>query len=149
MASAAIVPGCVENIYDNQGKAQAAMITPRQQWRVEGDVNDPAYAIDGLLSTASTTGYDYDNATVTIDLGKICLFNMVVIDHGENENGFCRRLAMLTSTNGKTFIRRKIAPGNRRVSIICLISPILARYVRLQAISQGQEPWALAEIHMQ
>jgi len=144
------MPGCVGPIYHPTGqKPLAARITPRQEWRIQSDLHDPAYAVDGQLSTISQSGYDYDNATITIDLGKVCLLNMVVIDHGEKEHGFCRRLVLLTSTNGKKFVRRHISPGNRRVSIVCLMIPTLVRYVKLQVISQGQEPWAIAEIYIQ
>jgi len=148
---AAAQGGCgVSDIYSANGpKPQAAALSKRPNWRVSGDLKDPAKAVDGDVNTAALSGRIYANASLTIDLGKPCVFNMVIIDHGPNETGFCGRVAVLTSLDGTTFTHRHTAPGTRRVTIASLIAPALARYVRLQAVQEGSEPWSVAEVYLQ
>jgi len=127
----------------------ATAVSARTTWRVGGDLKEVKNAVDGSRVTAAVSEPAYQNAHVTIDLGKPCLFNMVVIDHGPEEMGFCRRLAVLTSLDGQNYTRRTVGPGTRRVTILSLITPILARYVRLQVVATGDRPWSVGEVYVQ
>jgi len=125
-------------------------LSPRGQWRISASgIENPQRALDDERGTAAVSGPSYHHAHVTIDLGKPCLFNLVVIDHGSDEFGFCGRMAVLTSTDGSAYQLQRSEPGTRRVSIVCLIRPTMARYVRIRAEEQGPRPWSLAEIYLQ
>lgn len=144
------VCGCVDQrFHQSRPKPRASAVSKRSNWRIGGDLRDLQNAIDGDFTTAAVSRDDYANATITIDLGKVCLFNTVVIDHGPNELGFCRRVALLTSSDGMTFTHRHIVGGTRRVTIVCFITPTLARYVRLEAVLPGSRPWSVGEVYMQ
>jgi len=118
-------------------------------WRAEGSLRNPQLAIDGNLSTAAVSEPLYAGAFLTIDLGKPCLFNMVVLDHGSDEHGHARKVALLTSMDGKSYTRQLVASGTRRVTTLSAITLILARYVRLQAAVPGDQPWSIAEVYLQ
>jgi hypothetical protein len=124
-------------------------VTPRKTWRATGDLRDPAKALDGDLSTAAVSGSSYANAHIDVDLGKACMFNRIIVEHGPDEFGFPHRMAVLTSLDGRYFTPLTQVPGKRRVTNVSLIGPVLARYVRLQAISPGARPWSVAEIYLQ
>lgn len=141
--------GCLGPLYHEGPRAPAAAISARSTWVVFGDLMGPEKAIDGNFSTAAVSEVSGNNNTITIDLGKPCLFNMVVIEHGRNEFGFSRRVALLTSMDGQDFTHRHDAPGTRGVTILCVVRPILARYVRLQVIEPGRQQWTVAEIYLQ
>jgi len=134
--------------YSDNRPAALALTAPGT-WRLQGDVYHPERAADGDRGTIAVSSLSYRNATITIDLGKACLFNAIFIDHGPSEVGFCRTVAVLTSLDGKRFTRRYEGPGTRRVTSLCIIRPTLARYIRLQAVRSGAEPWSLAEIYIQ
>ncbi|MGC9454976.1 MAG: discoidin domain-containing protein [Phycisphaerae bacterium] len=126
----------------------AASVSPPSQWNVTGDLR-PADAIaDGNPATIAVSDQQYRGAQVTIDLGKPCLFNMVVLDHGRRQMGFCRRMSVLTSIDGKDFEHRLSLPGTRQVTTACLLTPVLARYVRLRADVPGDEPWSIATVRI-
>ena len=148
---AATAAGCaVAPIYPADGpKSPAAAVTSRRQWKASGDLRDPEKAIDGTPDTAAIGDPLRSGAAITIDLGKACLFNMVAVDHGLNETGFCRRLVLLSSMDGSTFERRYAVPGTRRITTLCLVSPVLARYIRLEAVIPGEAPWSIAEVYVQ
>ena len=141
--------GCGGASYRDGAHSQAAAVTPRRLWVVRGDLRNVHYAIDASKATAAIAPLPYDGATVTIDLAKPCLFNMIAVEHGPDEWGFCRRVRVLTSLDGEAFTNRFTAAGTRWISTFCLIEPTLARYVRLEAIQPGQRPWSVAEIHIQ
>ena len=109
-----------------------------------------AKAIDGNAATAAVAPRSgYDGASITIDLGKMCLFNFVAIEHGPNPLGYARQVGILTSSDGKTFTRRYSGPGKRKVTGLLLTKPIMARYVKLQADVPGARPWSVAEVYLQ
>ncbi len=141
-----LLAGCDNSITDETGQAPGSVITPRRTWRVMGDVQNPAQAIDGSISTAATASGNYDNASITIDLGKPCIFNLIQIEHGSDEQGYARRASVLVSIDGEKYERVAEAPGTRKVTNINLITPTLARYVRIQANISGPRPWSIAEI---
>ena len=140
--------GC-DSEYSSRARFPAAAISDRSTWKAGGAVRMPQNAIDGNLSTAAVTGHTYDNRAILIDLGKVCLFNTIIIEHGNDEFGFCRRVGIWTSIDGKKYTHRAALPGTRRVSIFALVTPVLARYIRLQAVVPGNRPWSIAEVHLQ
>lgn len=127
-----------------------SQLTGRDRWRITAgsEIRNAEKAIDDDRGTAAVSGSSYDKAYITIDLGKACVFNMVVIDHGRDEYGFCGRVGVLTSLDNQTYTPQRSEPGTRRVSILSLIRPTLARYVRIRADEQGGRPWSLAEIYL-
>ncbi len=134
--------------YVDTAKLWPNRLTPRHRWLAFGDLRDPLKAIDGNISTAAVTGDNYRNAALTIDLGKMCQLNMVAIEHGADQFGYCRTLAILTSDDGREFYSQAVVPGLRRVTTVVLPKQVLARYVRLQAIEEGHRPWSIAEVYL-
>ena len=148
---AAVVGGCGGGSsvnYSGKG-APGSAITDRKLWRAGGDLRDAGKAIDGDLRTAAVSGASYGTAAITIDLGKPCVFNRVIVEHGPDEYGFPRRMAVATSLDGEQFTRQTEVPGKRRVTILCLPKPVLARYLRLRVTAPGVQPWNIAEIYLQ
>ncbi len=139
--------GCYPD-YNSRTKFPAAAISDRNAWTAGGGIRTPASAIDGDLSTAAVSGYSYENKAIVIDLGKVCLFNTIIVEHGNDEFGFCRRVGISTSIDGKEYTHRAAIPGTRKVSIFLLVTPVLARHVRLQAVVPGNRPWSIAEVHL-
>ena len=118
-------------------------------WRASGDLRVPNITIDGNINTIAISPNSDGRGTLTIDLGKPCMFNMIVVEHGANEFGFARRVAVSTSLDGQAFTQRYTGHGTRRVTILCPATPMLARYVRLQAVVAGDQPWSVAEVYFQ
>ena len=147
---ACLLAGCTNSdLYGSSGKMPVSRVSKRRLWRASGELKRPELATDGRLDTAAISTLSYAGATLTIDLGKPSLFNLVVIDHGRNHFGFCRRVGILTSSDGKTYTQRYAAPGTRRLTTLLLPRHVLARYVRLQAIVPGDNPWSVAEVYFQ
>jgi hypothetical protein len=129
-------------------EALAGAVSSPSSWRVYGNLENLPNAIDGNVQTAATSrGVGMD--VLTVDLGKVCLFNLVIIDHGSHEDAYARRVAVLTSVDGHNFDYHLSGPGNRRITSLLLERPVLARYVRLQAVLPGPQPWAVAEVYLQ
>lgn len=133
---------------DSQGFVPNS-VTPRSTWQASGGVIRPVDAIDGDFRTAAVSYRHYTGQAITVDLSKICLFQTVIIEHGKRDLGFTRTVEVATSTDGQTFQTAYVAPGTRRVTILSLPKPALARFLRLRALRAGQHPWALAEIYVQ
>ena len=142
------VAGCAGS-YEHGATGLASAVTSRSEWRVSGDLREIVRAVDGQRGSAARAENGRSNTQITIDLGKTCLFNLVVVDHGPNEHGFCGRVALLTSLDGRSFTRRTVIQGTRRVTIFSLVTPTLGRHIRLQAIEAGSEPWSIGEIYVQ
>jgi hypothetical protein len=143
---AGVLAGCVDSPEIEGPPPPGALVSPRQAWRAYGDLRDPGKAIDGDPATAAVSGNPSTNAHIEVDLGKACLFNRIIIQHGLDEYAFPNRMAVYTSMDGQSFQLQCEAPGKRRVTNALLISPVLARYVRLVAVSPGSRPWSVAEI---
>jgi len=126
-----------------------ASISPKRQWVAAGDLYGAPAAVDGNLTTAARSDYQYDGAELTIDLNAVCLFQTVVIDHGQQEHGHCRRVAVSTSLDGQAFTEQHQVAGTRRITILSLPKPVLARHVRLRAVRAGKQPWSIAEVFLQ
>jgi hypothetical protein len=124
-------------------------LSARTSWLAGGALSNAQAALDGDLSTAALSDYQYAGADITLDLQRPCLFQMVVLHHGKSEMGFARRVGVSTSLDGNIFIDRYVAPDLRRVATLSLPSPVLARYVRIKAIVPGSQPWSIAEIYLE
>ena len=125
-----------------------ARITPQSSWSARGSLSTPQNAVDGNFATTARAG-GQGGGEIVIDLKEICLFQTVIIEHGKSEEGYARLVGVATSVDGRSFTDRYVGVGSRRVSILSLSAPVLARYVRLQAIKPGPEPWSLAEVYVQ
>lgn len=144
--------GCdvVAPVYSpSTGGYLGANITPKDTWVARGSLANPAFAIDQDLATAARSDYQYEGAELIIDLKKVSLFQTVIIEHGAARDGHCRSVAITTSVDGKIFNNKYVAPGTRRVTIVSLPAPTLARYVRIEAARPGRDRWAIAEIYIQ
>ena len=107
-------------------------------------------AIDGSSHTyAITTGKDYSGASITIDLERQCIFNMVVLIHGRKEFGFAKEVKLSISTDGKHFKPCYQTFGTRKITYISVLTPVTARYIRFTAVKPGSKPWAIAEVYLQ
>lgn len=145
------IAGCnhVGGIYKSTTGHLGGDISPKNTWLAGGDLQNPSGAIDGDMATAARSDYDYSGATITIDLRRPCVFQTVVVDHGASEHGHASTVAVATSADGKNFVDRHVSPGKRRVTILCLPKPVLARYLRLRVTAPGVQPWNIAEIYLQ
>ena len=144
--------GCAPggNLYLHRGKKPpAARISDPRTWRLSGDISNAHLAVDGNRSTAAVSALVYENMLINIDLRKVCLFNAVFIHHGLMTDGYCGRVAVLTSLDNKTFTLQCQAPGTPEVTSLLIIKPVLARYVRLEARRQGPGAWSVAEVYLQ
>ena len=146
LLAAAALTGCVDPGGSEGAAPPGSLITPRQAWRAYGDLRDTQKAIDGDISTAAVTGGSYANAHIVIDLGKLCLFNRIIVEHGPDEYGYPNRMAVYTSQDGQNFRLQCEAYGKRQVTNAMIVSPVLARYVKLVAVAPGARPWSVAEI---
>lgn len=140
--------GCLAPIYSHGRAAEASAVSYYAAWKITGDLKDLHKAHDNSVSTAAVSPQTYANAAFTIDLGRSCLFNMVVIDHGANEYGYARRTAVMVSSDGKVFTPQYAAPGTRRVTVLSWLTPVMARYIRIQALTPGDRTWSVAEVYV-
>ena len=125
---------------------------PRDRWLLSaspGSFRNLLSANDNDANTAALADPSVQKPHLTVDLGTIALFNMVAIDHGHEDLGFSGQLSLSTSMDGKQFITRHIQSGTRRVTNVLIVTPVLARYIRLTSLSPGPKPWSIAEINLQ
>ncbi|MCD6303699.1 MAG: discoidin domain-containing protein [Planctomycetes bacterium] len=134
---------------DPDARKAIGQVPPRTEWTARGTLNEPGKAIDGIVATAAVAQGSENLPTLTIDLGRSGTFNMIVVDHGRHEMGFARQVVVKTSLDGRLFQEQCRAPGTRRVSTFMLIRPVLARYIRLEAVVPGDRPWSVAEVYIQ
>lgn len=141
--------GCGSAALNQDGqKANSASITPIRQWRITGALAGMGKTIDGNTVTAAVSDKAGDTY-FTIDLGRACLFNMIIIRHGADRDAFPKQVAMLSSLDGAQFTLQHVALGTRSRTTLCAIKPILARYVRLRVTGDGERPWSIAEMYIQ
>ena len=127
-------------------------ISSQLTWKVKSKhgFKDARKAIDGSSHTyAITSGKNYSGASITIDLDRQCIFNMVVLIHGRKEFGFAKEVQLSISSDGKNFKSCYQTFGTRKVTYISILTPTTARYIRLTAVKPGSKPWAIAEIYLQ
>lgn len=144
----AVAGGCTSQIYSHQSPA-AVNISPYTSWAISGDLNNPRAAIDDNIITAATSNAYYTTAQITLDLGKPCVFNTVVLDHGIDRDAYARRTAVYISMDGRNFQYQYAVPGTRRITVLNWVTPVMARYVRVQAVTPGDRPWSIAEVYIQ
>jgi hypothetical protein len=138
------------NLYLHRGsKPTGAAITDPRTWRLSGNIRNVALAVDGDRSTAAVSALVNKSTAITIDLQKACLFNAVFIHHGSMTDGYCGRVAVLTSLDGRIFTPQLEVPGTPEVTSLLIMKPVLARYVRLKPIRQGPRAWSVAEVYLQ
>jgi (2Fe-2S) ferredoxin len=141
-----VLSGCVQWRYPPDGPtADAASLSPQETWRASGTIARPELAIDGkYLTAASSSGGG--PATLVIDLGRMCMFNLAVCYHGDDD--CCRGRATLSvSTDGQEYRRVAEASAQRQASYLLAGEPVVARYVRLE-FSDGTRPWRVAEVRL-
>ena len=144
--------GCetVSPIYrPTTGGYLGADISPKKTWSCWGSVVNASAVIDEDLTTIARGRFNSAGEEITIDLKRLCLFQTIIIEHGQFERGYCYRLSILTSVDGKKFTKQYDTSGARRVTIILLPKPTVARYIRLKVVKPGPERWAVAEIYLQ
>ncbi len=128
-------------------------ISPYYVWgiseRPRGTFNNLRAAIDGNNLTTVTSKKNFQGASVTIDFGRPSLFNMITVNHGKEPSGFCERIAVSTSLDGRKFIHRSTFPGRSYFSAMLLGTPVRARFVRLTAVARGSKQWTISEIYFQ
>lgn len=151
LASVCLAGGCgqVGQIYSAvRDGPLGADISAKGGWQLGGDLYSPAAAADENLSTAARSDYEYTGAVLTVDLRQACLFQTIIIDHGSGEHGYAGKVSVATSIDGKVFVNQHVAPGTRRVTVLSLPQPVLARHVRLRAVTAGARPWNIAELYL-
>ena len=145
-ASAALL-GCAPD-FNTGGSYAGPRITPHNTWIAGGSLPGAALAIDGDAGTAATNDSPRANVELVIDLREPCEFESVTIDHGHNEMGFARKLAVATSMDGSTYLERYVGPDTRKVAILSLPGPVLARFIRIRVVNPGLQPWSVAEVSL-
>lgn len=138
--------------FKNQTRANPNSISPHTDWKISARggafTNLPA-AIDGNVLTTAVSAKAYQGASVTVDLSRPCVFNLISMMHGKNPLGFAEQVAVSTSNDGKTFTRRGVFSGTREVSNFPLLTPVTARYIRFTATKSRPGPWAMSGIYFQ
>lgn len=149
LAVLAAMVGC-SPVYDAgpPRPGEAAVVTPRTQWKLSGTLTDLPLANDGSDATGARADLEGGRPVVVIDLGKACLLNMVTVTHAVDD-GYAQRLSVHTSMDGRQFVKRHESSGKRRVTVMTWIEPVLARYVRIQVDQRGPQPWSVAEVYIQ
>jgi hypothetical protein len=150
--SLAFFCACELNFQQDGQRALPNSVPSHRQWTITaatGRFNGLPKAIDGDINTTAVAVGGNTGATVTIDLGRSSVFNMIILTHGQREWGFATQLTVSTSLDGRRFTEQATTPGCRKVSYVPLFKPVRARYIRIQASRPGSQPWALAEILIQ
>ena len=149
---AILVAGCegTGNLYEHRSiKPPAAVLSDPRSWVVTGNVLNAQDAVDGDKTTAARGDVNVGQASITVDLGKVCTFDAIFLDHGRYALGCARRLAVSTSMDGRYFTHHYEAPGTRMVTSLLLVTPVMARYVRIKVVEPGDTPWNVAEVYIQ
>jgi hypothetical protein len=145
--------GCGPTFAPHGRRMSPQSITSPLQWKISSEGDNFKMlrgAIDNISVTqAETRQADYRGASFVIDLGRPCIFNTVVLQHGSDEMGFAREVNIATSTDGKNYTDRYTAPGTRKVTFFNLLTPVSARYVRITATRAGKKPWTISQVYFQ
>ena len=146
---AVFMGGCGPTFDPSRGSDK---ISPLKEWKISdssGGFANIGKAIDSDMMSAAVTPARYKGASFTLDLGRLCYFNMIVIIHGANEMGFARRVEVSTSADGRNFVHRNTLSGTRKYTYISLLTPVNARYVKFTAVEQGSRPWSIGGLYFQ
>ncbi len=144
--------GCDTNFAADGPRVPRGGISSMSRWSIaaqQGAFEGLANAIDGSNLTAAKVSGDYVGASFTIDLGRHCMFNMIVLCHGRDENGYTRRVSVEVSNDGKTFQASYSTLGTRAQTYVPLLTPVTARYVRITATESGVMPWVISQVYFQ
>jgi len=148
-----LLAGCeLEGFNYDGNRAAPGVISSYKEWTIRAQgtqFQNLRSAIDNNQMTAAVSARNYTNASVTLDLGQLCFFNCIAILHGENQDGYARRVAASISSDGQTYRHLKTVYGTRKVTYILLDQPVRARYLRLTAVQQSIRPWSISEIILQ
>ncbi len=111
-----VVAGCSPLDYSDTNVMPAAAIPARSTWTIaESTGFDSAEKLlDNTRGTFASAVAD--GASVTIDLGEVSMFNLVIVDHGQHQNACAGRVAVFTSLVGENFTHRFNVPGTRYAS---------------------------------
>lgn len=145
--------GCDPNFNYDGDRAQPGAMAPQTEWKVTGspagEFSFLTFAYDGnAMTTCQAKNYTRGQA-ITIDFTRPCIFNMIAIQHGPYEFGFPKEIAVDISNDGKNYTRIFTGEGTRKITYLCILSPVKARYVRLVALRPGSDKWSIAEIYFQ
>ncbi len=144
--------GCNPTFDADGPRVPRGAISSMGRWSIsssQGTFTELESAIDGSSSTAAKAEGNYAGASMTIDLGRHCIFNMVVLCHGREENGYARRVSVEVSTDGKTFRAGWSTFGTRAQTYIPLLTPVTARYVRITATEASATGWVISQVYFQ
>ena len=149
--AAAALGGCgTEPIYrPTRGGYLGSAISDRSTWALSGTLSEASLAADNSLATAARSGEHSTGAELVIDLNALCVFQMVILDHGAAQQGHCRQVSVATSMDGTNWVDRHAGPGTRRVTVLSMPLAVMARYVRLRALAGDDQPWTIAEVYLQ
>ncbi len=139
--------GCSSKL--NVGKSARDTISAPEKWKISSDggsFTNLKAAIDDTIDTMAVSGGNYRNTSFALDLGKPCVFNMIVLFHGKKEFGFAGKLLVSTSNDGKKYKNIHTAPGTRDRTYLLLMTPVNARYLRITALEAGSRPWSIGGI---
>jgi hypothetical protein len=140
--------GCGVYSYGDENVVPVSAMPPRSTWTVAASsgLSNPGNALDNnRITVASATE---EGGSITIDLGEVSLFNLVIVDHGNRQNACAGRVAVYTSLDGENFTHRFTGPGTRYVSYYSLVAPSLTRYLRLTVVREGRHPLSIAEVYL-
>jgi len=149
---ACIAAGCDPNFDYNGQRAQPGAMAVQSEWNVTGTPGQfsfLSFAHDGNAMTVCQAKTYNRGQYITIDFTRPCIFNMIAIQHGPFEYGYAREIAVEISNDGKNFTRIFTGEGTRKITYLCILSPVKARYVRLVALRPGIEKWSIAEVYFQ
>ena len=132
--------GCQPGMH---GLAPGSVVKPANQWSASGTLRDPQNAIDSNASTwAASNG---PGAYLDVDLGAPSIFNYVRIAHGRDDE-FPPEVSVYVSLDGKDFQRVHKGPGTRRYTNLLLVTPCLARHVRIKAGDDVTHQWSIRDV---
>ena len=144
--------GCNPTFNADGPRVPRGGISAMTRWTIsapQGQFEGLENAIDGSSQTAAKASGDYTGASFTVDLGRHCIFNMIVLAHGREENGYAGRVGIEVSTDGKTFQGGWSSLGTRAQTYIPLLTPITARYVRITATEASVMGWVISQVYFQ
>lgn len=147
-----VAAGCDPNFNYNGDRAQPGAMASQTEWKVTGTPGQfgfLSFAHDGNAMTVCQAKSFSRGQAITVDFTRPCIFNMIAIQHGAYELGFPKEIAVDISNDGRNFTRIFTGEGTKKITYLCILSPVKARYVRLVALRPGIDKWSIAEIYFQ
>ncbi|NLW85255.1 MAG: discoidin domain-containing protein [Planctomycetes bacterium] len=125
------------------GAAPGSVVSPRRQWKTGGTLKDPHLAIDANASTSAVGQAPGDY--LLIDLGGPSLFNYIRLTHSP-ETDFPPMFEVSTGLDENRMDKAQQFPGTRKCTNMLLVTPRLARFIRIQAAGTEAHKWSLADV---